>query len=69
MEKAFGHQRVRMRRMNNETLKCKDCGITFESSTELELKTKSCPKCIEKSQDEMMRIMFGEPNERKDDER
>ena len=44
--------------MNNETLKCKDCGITLESSTELELKTKSCPKCIEKSQDEMGRILY-----------
>ena len=55
--------------MNNETLECKDCGTTFESATELELKSKRCPKCIEKSQDEMLRIMFGEPNERKDDER
>ena len=55
--------------MSNETLKCKDCGITFEGSTELELKWKSCPKCIEKSQDEMLRIMFGEPDEKSDDER
>jgi predicted Zn-ribbon and HTH transcriptional regulator len=55
--------------MNNETLKCKDCGITFESSTELELKTKSCPKCIEKSQDEMLRFMFGEPDKKSVDER
>jgi hypothetical protein len=55
--------------MNNETLKCTDCGITFESSTELELKTKSCPKCIEKRQDEILRFMFGVPDEKSDDER
>ena len=55
--------------MNNETLECKDCGTTFESSDELELKIKICPKCIEKRQDEMMRIMGGEPDEKSDDER
>jgi hypothetical protein len=45
--------------MNNETISCVDCGTIFESSTELELKTKNCPKCVEKSQDQMLRIMFG----------
>jgi len=49
--------------MNNETISCVDCGTIFESSTELELKTKNCPKCIEKSQDEMLRIMFGESDD------
>ena len=53
--------------MNNETLKCTDCGITFESSTELEFKI--CPKCIEKRQDEMLRVLFGESAEETDDER
>jgi hypothetical protein len=55
--------------MNKETITCVDCGTIFVSSTELELKTKSCPKCIEKSQDEMLRIMFGEPEEKSDNDR
>jgi hypothetical protein len=46
--------------MNNETILCVDCETIFESSTELELKTKNCPKCVEKSQDQMLRIMFGD---------
>ena len=46
--------------MNNETILCVDCETIFESSTELELKTKNCPKCVEESQDQMLRIMFGD---------
>jgi len=46
--------------MDKETMKCKDCGQTFQSSTSLEKRVQSCPKCIEKSQDEMLRIMFGQ---------
>jgi len=46
--------------MNKETIKCGDCGVTFQSSTELEITVKKCSKCIEKSQEEMMRIMFGD---------
>jgi Zn finger protein HypA/HybF involved in hydrogenase expression len=46
--------------MNKETIKCNDCGETFQSSTSLEKTVQKCPKCIEKSQNEMLRIMFGE---------
>ena len=46
--------------MDKETIKCKDCGQTFQNSTSLEKRVQSCPKCIEKSQDEMLRIMFGQ---------
>jgi hypothetical protein len=46
--------------MDKETMKCKDCGQTFQSSTSLEKRVQSCPKCIKKSQDEMLRIMFGQ---------
>ena len=53
--------------MNSETITCVDCGTTFESATELEFKF--CPKCIEKRQDEMLRIIFGDPEEKSDDER
>jgi NAD-dependent SIR2 family protein deacetylase len=42
------------------TIQCNDCGDTFQSSTSLEKKVQKCRKCIEKSQDEMLRIMFGE---------
>jgi hypothetical protein len=42
------------------TIKCKDCGDSFESSTSLEIKVQKCSKCIEKSQDEMLKFMFGE---------
>ena len=55
--------------MNSETLTCKDCDITFQSSIELEIKTKTCPKCTEKRQDEMLRILFGESAEETDEER
>ena len=41
-------------------LKCKSCGLIFQTSKELERTTKNCPKCIEGSQDEMLRLMFGE---------
>ena len=46
--------------MDKEIIKCKDCGETFQISTSLEKRVQSCPKCIEKSQDEMLRIMFGQ---------
>ena len=46
--------------MDKETIKCKDCGETFQISTSLEKRVQSCSKCIEKSQDEMLRIMFGQ---------
>jgi hypothetical protein len=55
--------------MNSETITCKDCDITFQSSIELEIKTQTCPKCTEKRQDELLRFMFGEPDEKSDDER
>ena len=46
--------------MKEITIKCNSCGLVFQSSTELEKSTKNCPKCIEKSQDEMLRLMFGD---------
>ena len=46
--------------MGEEIIKCGNCGVTFKSSTELEKTVMQCPKCIEKSQDEMLRIMFGD---------
>ena len=39
-------------------LKCKSCGLVFQTSKELEITTKDCPKCIEKSQDEMGRMLY-----------
>ena len=49
--------------MGKVTVKCKDCGETFQSLTSLEIKVQKCSKCIKKSQSEMLRIMFGEdPN-------
>jgi hypothetical protein len=42
------------------TIKCKDCGDSFQSSTSLEIKVQKCSKCIEKSQDEMLKFMFGD---------
>ena len=46
--------------MSKDQIKCSSCNSTFYAATELERTTKSCPKCIEKSQDEMLRIMFGQ---------
>jgi predicted RND superfamily exporter protein len=49
--------------MVERTIQCKDCGDFFPSATTLEIKVQKCSKCVEKSQDEMLRIMFGEdPN-------
>ena len=46
--------------MNKAKIKCNSCGLVFQNSTELERNIKECPQCIEKRQDEMMRIMFGQ---------
>jgi hypothetical protein len=43
----------------NEEIICDDCGQTFQSSIEVQSPIKHCPKCVEKSQEEMLRIMFG----------
>ncbi len=40
-------------------MKCESCGLTFVGSSVLERTTKDCRKCIEKLQDEMLRLMFG----------
>ena len=49
--------------MVERTIQCKDCGDFFPSATTLEIKVQKCSKCVQKSQDEMLRIMFGEdPN-------
>ena len=45
-------------------LKCKSCGLIFQTSKELERTTKNCPKCIQGSQDEMLRLMFGETSKK-----
>ena len=45
-------------------LKCKSCGLIFQTSKERERTTKNCPKCIEESQDKMLRLMFGEPSKK-----
>ena len=44
----------------NEEMICDDCGKTFQSSIEVQSPIKHCPKCVEKSQDQMLRIMFGD---------
>ena len=44
----------------NEEMTCADCGVTFQSSSESQSPIKHCPKCVEKIQEEMLRIMFGE---------
>ena len=54
--------------MNNQSIICTKCGETFPTSNELELRIKNCAKCIEKSQDEMLKIIFGEPNKSSSDE-
>ncbi len=38
---------------------CDDCGQTLQSSIEVQSPIKHCPKCVEKSQKEMLRIMLG----------
>ena len=43
----------------NEEAICADCGVTFQSTKESQSPIKRCPKCVEKSQEEMLRIMFG----------
>ena len=43
----------------NEEMTCADCGVTFQSSSESQSPIKHCPKCVEKIQEEMLRIMFG----------
>ena len=43
----------------NEEMTCADCGVTFQSSSESQSPIKNCPKCVEKIQEEMLRIMFG----------
>ena len=50
--------------MKKETIKCSSCGLIFQRSTDLEKATKNCAKCIEKSQDEMLKFMFGEPTKK-----
>ena len=44
----------------NEEMRCDDCGVTFQSSSESQFPIKHCPQCVEKIQEEMLRIMFGE---------
>ena len=41
---------------------CADCGETFHSPSETQSPIKHCPKCAEKIQQEMLRLMFGDPN-------
>jgi len=48
--------------MNNAKTTCNSCGLMFESGNELERNLNQCPQCIEKTQDEMLRQMFGTPN-------
>ena len=43
----------------NEEMICADCGVTFQNSSEIQSPIKHCPKCVEKIQEEMLRIMFG----------
>ena len=50
--------------MSKDQIKCSSCNSTFYAATELERTTKSCSKCIEKSQDEMLGIMFGLPSKK-----
>ena len=45
----------------NEEIICDQCGAIFHGSSEVQSPIKHCPRCIEKSQDEMLRIIFGEP--------
>ena len=45
----------------NEEMTCADCGVTFQSSNEIQSPIEHCPKCVEKIQEEMLRIIFGEP--------
>ena len=42
----------------NEEMICDDCGKTFQSSIEVQSPIKHCPKCVEKSQETMLGIMF-----------
>ena len=44
----------------HEEMICDDCGKTFQSSIEVQSPIKHCSKCVEKSQDQMLRIMFGD---------
>jgi|GEM_PF-7086000 len=44
----------------NEEMICDDCGQTFQSSSDSQSPIKHCPKCVEKIQEEMLKIMFGE---------
>jgi transcriptional regulator with XRE-family HTH domain len=48
--------------MNKAKMICKSCGVTFQTSTELERTLIECPQCIKKSQDKMLDIIFGKPN-------
>lgn len=55
-----GQVRMKRQDMNNAKIECNSCGLNFQSATELERNIKECPECIEKKQDEMLRIMFGQ---------
>lgn len=55
---------MRNRDMKEVKIKCNSCGLLFQISKELERATKNCLKCIEKSQDEMLRLMFGLPSKK-----
>ena len=44
----------------NEEMICDDCEQTFQSSIEVQSPIKHCAKCVEKSRETMLRIMFGE---------
>lgn len=44
----------------NKEVKCDLCGTTFQGSSGTQNPIGHCPKCVEKEQDEMLRIMFGE---------
>jgi len=44
----------------NEEIICDQCRAIFHGSGEVQIPIKHCPRCIEKSQDETLRIIFGE---------
>ena len=46
----------------NKEMICDDCGQTFNSSVEAQSPIKHCPDCVKKSQDRMLRAIFGDPD-------
>jgi transcriptional regulator with XRE-family HTH domain len=46
----------------NQEMICADCGVTFQSSSEVKSPIKHCPKCVKKIQEKMLEIIFGDPD-------